>query len=89
VDARLGELITHYQRSRGASAGAPPGGFTLAELEPFALASPELYPEYTAVVSRLGTDLVAAEEAGEIRRGRDERGAERLYLRRDWPPRAT
>ena len=89
MNARLGELINHYQRSRGASAGAAPGGFTLAELEPFALTSPELYPEYTAVVSRLGTDVAAAEQAGEIRRVRDERGAERLYLRRDWPPRAT
>jgi hypothetical protein len=82
-------LINHYQRSRGATAGAPNGGFTPAELEPFALASPELYPEYTAVASRLRDDLVAAEQAGEIRRIRDGRGAERLYLRRDWPPRAT
>ena len=63
MNARLGELINHYQSSRGGSAGAPPGGFTLAELEPFALASPELYPEYTAVVSRLGTDVAAAEQA--------------------------
>ena len=89
MDARLGELITHYQRSRGASSGGATSGFTPAELEPFALASPELYPEYTAVAGRLGEDLVAAEQAGEIRRVRDSRGAERLYLRRDWPPDAT
>lgn len=89
MDGRLGELIYDYQRSRGTATAASPSGFTLAELEPFALARPERYPEYTAVAGRLGVDLAAAEQAGEIRRGRDDDGRERLYLGRDWPSRDT